>query len=400
MEKLLKINYWKFIPLLILSGLLSTCADDPNSVGNALIPEKDKLSTVLIDSYNGSFEQSFESFQKDSLYFGSSPIFLLGNFENISSEALLEFLILIPDSIKEGLENNTVNYKSSWMELYPAYWFGDNSNFKFSVHEINRSWNSLGLNEDSVNAIRSDLGTDILEEYTYETGDSVIKFSIDDNLVVDWITKSIDDTYIDSYGILLDPMNSNGMAGFQGISNFPKYNYPALFMIFEKEGEFIDTVISFPKIDIHLPEGERLDDPLNGVLLQSGINVRGKLKFNFDTVPRNIIVNKAILDLFIDDANSFGGTVETDTVAISYFSDYEKSTIIPANGKYPILKNNGKYTGDIRQFVQRWLNDEVNEGIEIKLSDENRSAAAVSFYGSDHPNESLRPRLTIYYTKK
>lgn len=407
MEKFLKYSF-NIAAFLLLVSLLASCSDDPNSVGNALIPENDKLNLMVIDSQSEGFEQSFISFQKDSLYFGSSGRILLGNYKNISSEILISFFIDLPDSIIESFENNEdIVLSDSWFKMYPNYWIGDSSNFRFQARKINEHWTSISLDEDSVNAIHSSLGGDLIEEFDYNPGDSVITFSIDQTVVEEWVHGSYDDSYPTNNGILLDPSSSNGIAGFQALSTYPISTYPLLFLEFTKSGEIIDTVTAIPKLDIHLPTGDRIDDPTNSILLQGAINVRGKLKFDIESVPSNIVVNSAILDLYYDDVNSFEGTTKTDTIAVSYFYDSATDSVYVPYGKYPIVRENGKYSGELRQFVQRWLDaaesgatEFNNEGMEVKLSDEARNVAAISIYGSNHPNESLRPRLTIYYTSR
>jgi hypothetical protein len=94
MEKFLKLSNLFSLFILILFILLSSCTDDPTSVGNALIPDKDKLNSIVLDSQTEGFEQTFTSFQKDSLFFGSSDRILLGSYKNISSEVLISFIII------------------------------------------------------------------------------------------------------------------------------------------------------------------------------------------------------------------------------------------------------------------------------------------------------------------
>jgi hypothetical protein len=380
--------------LVLFCFLISGC---PNMPDESKITDIDDRPTFVIDSYSNSFGQTFTSFQKDSLFFGSSDKILLGSYKNISSEVLLAFLILLPDSIEEQLTNDEAVLKSSWIEMYPNYWIGDRNNFSFSVHNINTHWNPIELNQDTINDIHASLGPNILDLVNYTLADTVIKFSIDNELVENWVRRSFDETYPEGNGILLAPLSNTGIAGFQALSSFPLYSYPILHLEFEKEGEFIDTVLAVPKIDIHIPTGERLPDPNNDVLLQSSIGVRGKLKINLEKVPRNIIIEKAILELFVDEANTFEGTIKTDTVTVNYLNKYEDVTINESYENCFLVKQQNKYSGEIKQFVQRWIDGQPNEGMEVKLSDESRSAGAISFYNSTHPDESLRPRLTIYY---
>lgn len=402
MEKFLKIKYWLFIPTIVSLIFLISCSDDPTSIGNKLIPDKDRLNTKVIDSQTNSFEQTFTSFQKDSLYYGSSSRLLLGQYENITSEVLISFLILFPDSIQEALENSELNLIDSWIEIYPNYWIGDTSNFSFTAHQIGIPWNSIEVNEDTVNQIRaSSMGPNVIKPSSYEHQDTVIKFSLSDDLMNEWVNDAYNEDFVpDNYGVRLTPSTTNGIMGFQGLANFPIYSFPKLSLVFEKPGVYVDTVEANPKLDIHLPTGEKFDDPPDQIIIQSSINVRGKLKFDLSEVPTNVIVNSAKLELSFDETKTFVGKPSSDTLALSFYHDAQADSIISAYGQYPIVKSGEKYSGELRQFVQRWIDGEANEGMEVRLTDESRSPSAIYFYGSSHPNESLRPRLTIYYSTK
>lgn len=384
-----------------MSNFWISCADEPNSVGSVLLPEKDRLNTKIYSTLTENVEQSFVSFQEDSLYWGSSARLLLGNYNNIKSEILISFQMVLPDSIKTALESdNNTNLISSWIELFPTYWIGDSSNFSFTAQQINAHWNSVKIDEDSIQNVKANLGSDLVQNFEYSPGDTSIKFSIGNELVEEWVNNSLDVSSQANYGIMLSPTNFGGMAGFQGLTSFPSAQYPTLYLVFEKSNEFIDTVLITPRIDIHITSGDRINDPINSILLQGSISVRGRLLFNLETMPENILVNSAKLDLFVNDDNqyTFEGTITSDTVAASIYYNFESDSIRYEYGKYPLLRDGDKFSGEIRQFVQRWAEGEPNEGLELKLSDENRSPAAVTFFGSDHPDASLRPRLTIYYT--
>lgn len=380
------------IILFIFSGFFISCSDDPTSVGSSLIPDSD----ILKNNTYENFAESFLSFEKDSVYFGSSSTILLGNYNNIKSEALLAFFISLPDSIKEPLTNNEIVLKSSWFKIYPSYWIGDKSNIDFSVHKINNSWTPLFFNEDSLTNIKSSMSENLIETFNYKIEDTTISFSIDNELVETWARRSFDASYPSNYGILLSPESSaNSIIGFQGVTSFPTNQFITLHMEFEKAGEFVDTVLSTANFDIHIPTGERLPDHAEGIQLQSSISVRGKIKFNIDQIPKNIIVNSAILDLYVIESDE--GTIKTDTIAVSFLSNFNDEIVNQNFGRYPLKRDDEKFSGDIIQFIDRWLEGEENEGLEIKLSDESRSANAVSFYGN---NATLKPKLTLHYTTK
>lgn len=386
-----KINI--YLKVLLFIVILISCSNDPNSVGSLLIPEKDAIKTKTLEL----FADSIESFQKDSINFGSSSTLLLGNYNNISSKVLLAFLINLPDSIKDPYTNNEANLKSAWIEIYPNYWLGDKIDISFTVHKINQSWNPLTFNFDSLSFIESSIGEDILSSLSYTEGDSVIGFTIDNNLVENWVKRSFDSSVEFNNGVLLAPTsNSSTIFGFQALTSFPLDRYTTLFLEFEKPGEFVDTVLSTPNLDIHLPLGEKTVDPNNGIVLQGGISSRGKIKISSQNIPDNIVINNALLDVYIKSTDE--GTISSDTIAVSFLSDFTNSTVNKNFGRYPLVKEGNKYSGDIRQFVERWIDGEANEGLEIKLSDEIIRANSVTVYGTK--DISFTPKLTLFYTTK
>jgi len=382
-----------FLFIALVIAIAVSCSDDPNSVGSALIPDKDILKSDSLNLYS----DLFESFQKDSLYFGSSTTLLLGNYKNVSSKVLLTFPTTLPDSIKEPYSNNEASLKSAWFRIYPNYWIGDKSSVEFTAHQINTSWNPLLVNDDSLSIIESTKGDNILTSFTYEPGDTTIDFTIDQDLIENWAKRSFDNTFPSNNGILLSPtLNASSIFGFQALTSFPNDQYITLFLEFEKDGEFIDTVLSNPNLDLHVPTGEKDDDPVNGIILQSSIASRGKLKINLDEIPQNIVVNHAMLELFMQSSDE--GTNATDTIAVSFLTNFESNIVNDEFGRYPMVRENNKFTGNVKQFVERWMEGESNEGLEIKLSDESRSANLITIHGIDDQN--LKPQLTLYYTRK
>ncbi len=387
--------------LVIISTLFVSCGDDPTSIGNSLIPDGDRLNSKEIEVFPDSLSDSFISFKKDISFFGSSNRILLGKYENIVSEILISFTIEIPDSVEEHLKNNTGKVDSSWIEMEPNYWLGDSLGFGLSAKEIKTSWTSIYMNKEKIDEIKSSIGPNVLESLSYEPGDTVIKFGISNDLITNWVGVLFDESYPANYGILLSPSETtNGIAGFQALTSVKKDLYPLLKIVFKFDNGAIDTIAAIPKLDMHYITGERLIEAQNEVLLQDAIGIRGKLKFDLPVLPEGVIVNTAVLDLYYNENNSFEGSVKTDTVALSFYYDSESDSVNNAFGKYPLIKKNGKYSGEVKRFVQRWLLGEPNEGLEVYLSDGNRTASAISFYGSNYPNKELRPRITIYYTTK
>lgn len=388
----------KFSLFATLFFIALACNDDPTSVGDSLIPDGDRIAFQKIDSYNNNFNQTFSTFSKDSLFYGHSKRILLGSYNNLSIDMLIGFGILFPDSIRDGLKKSEISLKSSWIEMEPNYWLGNKSHFEFSVKEIKQNWSSNNFNNDTLNAVKSSLGNEVLLQDTYSFTDSLIKFSIEQQIVNKWIMQAVENSLSINDGLYFSPVSNTGIVGFQAIARYTKSKYISLNMVFEKQGEIIDTITAVQSSDLHVVTSTTPEENENSLILQSSSSIRGKLWFDVSSVPANAILNKATLNLCIDELKTEIGNVKTDTVAISFFENKNENIINKKYGIAALLKKDKNYSGDIRKFVQRWINGEDNEGMEIKLSDENKSANTIAFYKSDCQVDSLRPRLTIFYT--
>ncbi len=383
----------------ILIILIASCTNDPSNLGTNLVPNGDNLNFKTIDSYTSSFNQSLASYQFDSLKFGSSSTILLGSYKNVTIESLIGFYINPPDSILDPFKADSSKLVKCWVEIQPTYWIGDSNNFQFSIHRINTSWNPSTLTKDTLNEIYSYMSEDLLDYSTYSYVDTIMKFDLSTELVDGWIRRTYDSTYSPDYGILIRPISKTGIVGFQGLTTYNVEEYPNLYMVFEQDGEF-DTLIAVPSVDMHVPKGDIIPNSNENIILQSSLGIRGKLFFDLSLVPENIVVNKATLDLFIDQSNTEFGTKKADTIAVGFLTNLEKVTISTKIGKYSLKRTENKYSGDIRLFVQNWVDGEDNQGMSIQLTDELRSVSHVGIYSSSCPIDSLKPKLTIYYTQK
>ncbi|PID58987.1 MAG: hypothetical protein CR986_07220 [Ignavibacteriae bacterium] len=396
----------KILHTLFLLILIIRCTDDPNSIGGGLIPDEDKLKYKVIDTNEEDFEQMFNSFNIDSITYGTSTRIFLGQFDNIKTDLLISFLISLPDSIKTGYKDETIILKDSWIDMLPDYWLGDSTNFNFTAHKIKEHWNSVTFNKDSLDAVSNTAGPNILTDFEYNAAtDTTIKFKIDSNLVKNWIVNSYDDKQFNNYGIILKPLSNKGIAGFQGLTTNPSSRYPLLYLVFKKGSATPDTIIAKPKLDIHYPIGEAVANPPQEILLQGQFEVRGKLKIDVSNLPKDILINSAILELTLDENETIEGTKQTNFLDVKPLSsyenvefDYDSTKFSFLNYSYQLKRSKNTFSGDIKRIVQGWMDDFPNEGLELRLTDANSNISKLSFYGSDNSNKALRPKLKIFYT--
>src|ERR1039458_2633353 len=83
---------------------LVSCSEDPSSIGSAFV-NKDLINLDSLDSFKDTFPQ-FSYTYKHIIPLGYSSNLLLGIKGNNVATMLLNFNIVVPDSIKTDLLNN------------------------------------------------------------------------------------------------------------------------------------------------------------------------------------------------------------------------------------------------------------------------------------------------------
>ncbi len=389
-----------FSVIILLSLMFfSGCVEEPTTVGFDLLPQGDLIEIKYFDTAENPVAQRFSSF-KDNIDLGDSRRLLLGRLPNVESSILLKFFMNLPDSLSEGINADEITILSSWVKMETNYRIGDEfSGFDFQVYKIESDWQAAYFNLDSLRILEYD-EMDISDDKNIT--DTLITFSIKSNIAMDWLKAEIATPLKGHDGIYLRTTPgsaSNAVFGFQAISNFVTAALPRLYIEYSKPGVFTDTLIATPNFDVHVLEGDILENKSDDILLQCGLANRGKLWFSLDAVPDNAIINSATLELKINPLESLEGTVASDTLWVSVFQDSAENVIVTNINSLKLSRNDSIYSGEITSFVQSWVNGVDNQGMRIRLADEKRSLNSMALKNSS-TSDLLRPRLKIYYTFK
>ncbi|MCK5457198.1 MAG: hypothetical protein KAI45_08740, partial [Melioribacteraceae bacterium] len=179
-----------FILTSALISILVSCTDDITSIGKDLLSNKDIIDILFINSEEGAFEQQ-SKYYTDSLSLTTSSMLLLGKHDNVESTMLMKFLIFLPDSIKDAVNDGTLQVLNSTLEIVPIYTYADKSNyFDFNVHKINSAWNSLTFDKDSLENLNYD-DIDLSSNRNYT--DTLISLDFDKELTQEWLNYSAAD---------------------------------------------------------------------------------------------------------------------------------------------------------------------------------------------------------------
>lgn len=383
---------------LFLLFSLNSCGDDPTSIGANLLPIQD---LIRINSIDSAFIQKARYYDTDTLALNSSGKVLLGKSENVESTILMNFILFLPDSVKEAILNESLIILSAVMEMEPIYTFGEETNlFDFTLHEITSDWNSLDFGKQDL----PDLvyNSEDLSSNRQFLGDSLITLDFNRELLLEWMKSSANESYDDINGVYFNyTSETNKVIGFPAISPIYDSVLTRIRAIIQVSSKFTDTLLIQVTSDAHVVLGESPNSNNQNIFVQGGIPIRSNMFFDVSSIPNNAIINRAILKLSYDESETNLGSSDVGILKVIPIEDYETSEL---NIDYPPISlfkdsTNTFYSGEITPIVQLWISEE-NNGFQLYLIDEIESVNRLAIATENHPNKDLTPYLEIIYTSK
>ncbi len=379
--------------LIITSLSFISCSDSPTSIGSDLL-KQDFINVKTLDSQKDSISQHSSYFKK-SIPLASSTRLILGKHANVESSILIRFFFAFPDSISNDLINNDVNVTSSWVELTKNYIFGSSSAaWDYTVHKINSNW-LTGFDGDSLSTLNYD-AADVSSGHT-STADSLFSFSLDNQLVQNWMLAAADTSIPSDNGIIIKPTATTDRAlGFYALSLTSTVGIPELKVVLEKPGVYLaDTLTFVPTIDLSAVTGSVPNNM--DMVIQGGLVINSKLYFDISSVPKNAIVNFAQLTLTADTTQTIGSLPSTIN---AYFITDSTTNVIDSQRVAQINVLNNLFIGDISSYVKDWVKNQNNQGLLLSNSNELGGLDLAVIKGSSSQDASVRPKLKIVYTVK
>lgn len=392
---------FSFLIISIFSLFLIACNDKPTSIGSDLLPTEDQISFSEYDTRIENVIQKSDFYEKKILL-GSAYKVIVGKNTHSESSALMQFNVYLSDSLKQYALNNQLTINRAWIELPLTYWLGNkNLPFDFSVHNINSPWSPVGFNRDSLNSLNYN-PIDISSER--KITDTLITFDLTPDAVLSWLIAQADtNSGKFNRGFFMKPSNSSQrFIGFNAVRFIDDSKLPLFYIGFETPTNYKDTIVVTPYTDIHVVESN-LPSSTDDILLQGGFATQGSIFFDVSSLPKDIIINKAELELWVNLVNTIDGEPKSDTIGVRVYKDFNEKTFTADSSTITILKREeDKFIGDIGWIVQKWLSDSStqNQGINLFLYDQLESVAQISLYGSNTTDLALKPRLRIVYLQK
>ncbi len=332
---------------------------------------------------------------KELCRLASSYTLLVGRTANVEASALMNFSIILPDSLKNSIQADSIIVTGAKIQLvrdYPTK--ANNSVYDFSVHSVQSGWTAAHFTSDSLPMLSYD-PSDISSNKIFS--DSLDEFNISNDAASTWLKYAVDSIGT-NYGIYIKPTdNSQKVVGYYSLYNGGTV-LPTLTIAIQKLGLYEDTLTFYANSNVSAVTGN-IPNPgtQSSIIAQGGLVINSKLWFDISKIPFNAIINNATVTLSLDTAaSSIWDT--TNTVLAGFLTD-SASNVLDSTVNVTFSRSSNSVTGTITSYVQRWVNTKVNEGLLLYPRNQIGSVDLFNFIGSNAA-DSLKPRLHIIYTVK
>ncbi|MDZ7412587.1 MAG: DNRLRE domain-containing protein [candidate division KSB1 bacterium] len=329
------------------------------------------------------------TYERGGVTTGKSPFLLVGQAEGYRTAFVVRFAAL-PDS-------SVVDRATLW--LSPASYRGEPGQVELSVHQVVAGWGEESVTWDSLvgtNGPQVGWGTVV-------AGDSLrVGLSIDPALVQAWI-----DSTAPNYGLYVTGTGQT-IVEFHSRQATDTTRYPKLELSYVRKGAAGTTLIR-PDRDAFLVTHEG-DAPQGRLMIANGTGWRILLKFSLDSIPRDATINRARLELWLDQTSTklretgmaiAGRPVVSDTwdpasIAVDTTMSVPVAAIVPASEK--IAFSVSSEISDFTAMVQAWTSGRLpNRGLMLYSTGEGLDISEAVVYASGAV-EARPPRLLVEYT--
>ena len=392
--------------LFILSGFIG-CTEEPNSVGNTLIDEKDKF-LLFNDSLSTVSDTTFTVALVNG--FGSSM--LVGKTSDAEAKTLLKFdYSTILDSLR------TATFDTAYLRITVNYTWNTPPS-QCEIHEVLSPWSYNSVTKDSLPSLQ--IGTSVAGTISDSLSYSKeIYVKLDTSIVRKWIAAYLDTSKPRFQGFALQIKTGSVSTGFSGIypMNTSSTVAPLLRIKFTSKSGRRDSLDFYSGQSTFLATGNYTTQP--SIEIRGGVGIRSRMRFTFsdnlkrtisDTLNPKPTVNNALLELTQNSTASQLGVGTADTIvatlgikATSQAPDTSNTQIYVYGKRNGTSTTNPVYVFDVTSIAQRWISGiNENEGIVLRTAADNSSVDRMVFFSSKDKNvdASKRPKLYLMYSKK
>lgn len=398
MKNSIKILLWAVFLVTAFIG----CSDTPGDLGTDVLKDDFGNDIIIIKEFNtrdNEVDQTSEVFAgPDSIRIESSGKVLLGKLNNVNSKFLIKFNTTLPDSVLVPFQSGDIEVVSAKLEIFPNIIVGkeDQSNFSFEAFKLDEEINLDLTASDPINFANENLISNIVSTDTLITAD------ISTSLIADWLKEEDGDSTA-NYGALFTANNSiENVVRINSVRiGESTYDIKVVYVV-EKENSWKDTLVYYPQTSLNIIDGTMPSYSSDEIVIQGGIPSRANYWLNTEQFPKDIAVNNAYFQFFLNEENSFLRKAGADTLELSLYVNEGKDTLDFGLGSIFISKETDQnyFKGDATFFVQRMLEADYKYGFRIKSRAENANVSKIVLKSNNTSDPSLRPKLTVKYSQR
>ena len=239
---------------------------------------------------------------------------------------------------------------------------------------------------------------------TIDTSDT-IAIDLDTLVVSDWADTT---SGLTNNGFWMVSEDLQGILGCYSTENAETSLKPAIKLIYsfiDSTGKVRDTTTVYATNDAFLiPDTTSVLNSLDpdNFYIGKGLVFRSFLKFDLSNFDTTIHLNRALMEIVINQENSIGNILNAGDIII--FRKEEESRAksdvneLPATASYGGTLVADTLIVDVTQTIQGWIgNNYFNYGFLVRSVNEERTLSRTAFYSSKS-SDALQPRLYLYYT--
>lgn len=399
------------LKLFLFSFILNSCNEKPSDLGFTLL--FDTIAVYPVTSSDIPMIVKTQSLLTPQICFNSGAMFL-GSANGTRAIICLRFQN-IPDTLAY-LKPEDIEICE--LHMFPnRYTFGDSvdNSLVFNIYRVNKLWTVQATYDSLMNPpppneyidgkVLATFDSKIVSKDTMEK----IKINIDKELVIDWFKMYADSVLrYQIWGIALIPDFNRTTVIRQfssqaiGLDNF----HPYIRVIYKNRYDKTDTLIMNSAMDASWVETPF--EETSNITIMGGVSIKSKIYIDVSFLPKLSSIHKAELRLTLNKEQSLASNYGLDSViACDFFLDSVVTDSSKAYRTYEGQRIRGDYYDtyvfpSITSAIQIWNRLEGRGSLVLRPVNYNsmyRKLDKLVFYGFDHPDVNLRPKLILIYSK-
>lgn len=402
--KTLRTHFYALIKgVILISFLLAffSCSENPSITGYNLLNPIDSLIVTRFDSTRDSVSISHKQTKQHDILGGTRRI-LVGKYNDITAHSLVQFRIGLSSELKDAVKNYNARVTSARIKLNPVYRFGDtlSTTFEMEIREVYTQFDEYKFTIDSLRSGRYEILSENILTRSIDD-DTLYYCELNTERVFAWFRQIATDSSKKLNGLFLTPkISTNYIKGFAS-SNAYYVGNPIVLEVVTQYNSKVDSLKFFVEADLHVIETtSTISTDDNHITLQSGLKTKSLIHFDISKIPKNAVVNSAFIRLYLDTLSSKFGTSRHDSILVQYITDSLNISVDSVVAFVMTKTEQGYYEGQINYFVQKWIDNNTNQGLLLSTRDPDGGVDKFVFHGPKSAIFGKRPQLIINYSHK